>query len=68
DGNRHAVQVVGYGKAGIITEASIDGGTGQYRGYRLDAIANSVLKPYEPSPVGGRGIVCVADFSKGSKP
>ena len=46
DGNRHAVQVVGYGKAGIITEASINGGTGQYRGYKLDAIANSVLKPY----------------------
>ncbi|POR40229.1 phage baseplate assembly protein [Methylobacterium sp. V23] len=46
DANRHAVQVTGYGKAGLITEASINGGTGQYRGYKLDAIANSVLKPY----------------------
>ncbi|RYD97543.1 MAG: hypothetical protein EOP50_05630, partial [Sphingobacteriales bacterium] len=25
---------------------SINGGTGQFRGYKLDAIANSVLKPY----------------------
>ncbi|WP_165937754.1 hypothetical protein [Methylobacterium segetis] len=46
DANRHAVQLVGYGKAGLITEASINGGTGQYRGYKLDAIANAVLKPY----------------------
>ncbi|TXN82902.1 phage baseplate assembly protein [Methylobacterium sp. WL8] len=46
DANRHAVQVTGHGKAGLITEASINGGTGQYRGYKLDAIANSVLKPY----------------------
>ena len=46
DANRHAVQVTGYGKAGLITEASINGGTGQFRGYKLDAIANSVLKPY----------------------
>ncbi|TXN27139.1 phage baseplate assembly protein [Methylobacterium sp. WL19] len=46
DANRHAVQITGYGRAGLITEASINGGTGQYRGYKIDAIANSVLKPY----------------------
>ena len=46
DGNRHAVEVSGYSKAGLITAASIDGGTGQYRGYKVDAIANAVLQNY----------------------
>ncbi|WP_336488820.1 hypothetical protein [Methylobacterium nigriterrae] len=52
DGSRHAVEVSGYGKAELITRASIDTKTqngqpgGQYRGYTLSAIANAVLKPY----------------------
>ena len=46
DANRHVVQIDGYSKAGQITTTSIIEGTGQYRGYRLDAIANAVLKPY----------------------
>ncbi|MDQ0446980.1 hypothetical protein [Methylobacterium aerolatum] len=46
DANRHAVVVQGYSKAGLATEGSVDSGTGQYRGYTLEAIANSVLKPH----------------------
>jgi prophage tail gpP-like protein len=46
DANRHAVVVEGYSKAGLATEGSVDSGTGQYRGYTLDAIANSVLKTH----------------------
>ncbi|TXN29604.1 hypothetical protein FV232_24995 [Methylobacterium sp. WL30] len=46
DANRHGVKIDGYSKAGVAAEGSIDSGTGQYRGYKLDAIANSVLKPY----------------------
>jgi prophage tail gpP-like protein len=46
DANRHAVQIDGYSKAGQLAKVSINEGTGQYRGYTLDAIANSVLKPY----------------------
>ncbi|MFK5597944.1 phage baseplate assembly protein [Methylobacterium sp. HMF5984] len=46
DANRHGVKVDGYSKAGVAAEGSVDSGTGQFRGYRLNAIANSVLKPY----------------------
>ncbi|GJD58354.1 phage baseplate assembly protein [Methylobacterium dankookense] len=45
DGARHAVQVSGFSKAGITEIVSAQSGTGQFRGYKIDAIANSVLKP-----------------------
>ncbi|POR42691.1 hypothetical protein [Methylobacterium sp. V23] len=46
DANRHVVQIDGYSKGGQTTRASINEGTGQFRGYKLEAIANSVLKPH----------------------
>ena len=46
DANRHAVQVVGYSKADATTRASAEAGTGQFRGYKIDAIANRLLKPH----------------------
>lgn len=45
DTNRHAVQIDGYSKAGLTLEGSVETGTGQYRGYKIDAIARDVLKP-----------------------
>lgn len=44
DANRHAVQISGYSKAWPITAASADAGTGQFRGYKIDAIANRLLQ------------------------
>ncbi len=44
DGNRHGVQVTGFSKANLTTRASAEGGTGQYRGYTLEQIANGELK------------------------
>lgn len=46
DANRHGVLVEGYSKADLTMRSSADAGTGQFRGYTLDAIANRVLKPY----------------------
>ena len=46
DANRHGVQVTGFSKAELTRKASADGGTGQFRGYKLDAIANRLLKPH----------------------
>lgn len=46
DANRHGVQISGYSKAGPLTKVSADGGTGQFRGYPIDAIANRLLKPH----------------------
>ena len=46
DANRHGVLVSGYSKAGPLTKVSVDAGTGQFRGYPIDAIANRVLKPH----------------------
>lgn len=46
DGSRHAVQVSGFSKAGLTTIAAAESGTGQFRGYKVDAIAGAVLKPY----------------------
>ncbi|MCJ2011543.1 phage baseplate assembly protein [Methylobacterium sp. J-076] len=46
DPNRHAVKVDGYSKAGLATEGSVSSGTGQYRGYTVEAIANDVLKTH----------------------
>lgn len=46
DANRHAVRITGFSKSEITNLASADGGTGQFRGYKLDAIANRLLKPY----------------------
>ncbi|MGU3475635.1 phage baseplate assembly protein [Methylobacterium sp. D48H] len=46
DANRHGVQVDGFSKAEITRRASADAGTGQFRGYKVDAIANRLLKPH----------------------
>lgn len=46
DANRHGVQIDGYSKAGPISEVSARSGTGQFRGYTLEQIANGVLKPH----------------------
>lgn len=46
DADRHGVQISGYSKAGPITKVSADAGTGQFRGYKIDAIANRLLKPH----------------------
>lgn len=48
DANRHQVQVDGYSKAGPIANVSVStpGGTGQFRGYTLEQIANGVLRPH----------------------
>ena len=46
DANRHGIQLTGYSKADITMKASADAGTGQFRGYKVDAIANRLLKPY----------------------
>lgn len=44
DANRHGVQISGFSKADLTTRASAEGGTGQYRGYTLEQIANGELK------------------------
>ncbi|GEP09804.1 phage baseplate assembly protein [Methylobacterium gnaphalii] len=46
DSNRHAVQIVGYSKAGRTVYGSAEAGTGQFRGYKIDAIANRLLKQH----------------------
>lgn len=46
DANRHAVQITGFSKAGPLTKVSADAGTGQFRGYKIDAIANRLLQPH----------------------
>lgn len=46
DAHRHAVRVIGYSKADLTTRPSVDVEGGQFRGYKVDAIANKVLKPY----------------------
>ncbi len=46
DANRHGVQITGFSKAEITNIASADAGTGQFRGYTVEAIANRLLKPY----------------------
>ncbi|MGU3668012.1 phage baseplate assembly protein [Methylobacterium sp. A49B] len=46
DANRHGVQISGYSKAGPLTKVSADAGTGQFRGYPIEAIANRLLKPH----------------------
>lgn len=45
DANRHGVEVIGFSKADLMTRASAESGTGQFRGYTLDQIASGVLKP-----------------------
>ena len=45
DANRHGVQIVGVSKADLTMRASAESGTGQFRGYTLEQIANGVLKP-----------------------
>ena len=46
DANRHGVMVSGYSAAGPLTKVSADAGTGQFRGYKIDAIANRLLKAH----------------------
>ncbi|MBP2494718.1 prophage tail gpP-like protein [Methylobacterium sp. PvP062] len=46
DANRHGVQISGFSAAGPLTKVSADAGTGQFRGYPIDAIANRLLKPH----------------------
>lgn len=42
----HGVQLSGRSKLGDIVDSSADVDTGQFKGYRFDAIAKRVLKPY----------------------
>lgn len=46
DANRHGVQITGFSKAELTQRASAEAGTGQFRGYKLDAIASRLLQPY----------------------
>lgn len=46
DANRHGVAIAGVSKADLATRASAEGGTGQYRGYTLEQIANGELKRF----------------------